>query len=335
VGKRGQPAIQIAVNPDGAHAVGLQLDRDHLTGVLVNLDGLVNFRVVTEWRFPTPDEALPLLAQAVEHLCAQAGVSSTKLWGVGVGVPGPIDIREGRLLAPPNFPGWDNYALRDELASLVNVPVYVETDATAAAIGDHWHGAGQRGDFFYVYLGEGIGGGLILDGHPYRGSSGSAGAFGHVSVDPYGGKCECGGTGCLELYASLSALHRTLEAEGRPYRREELVPMLVQGDKTLALWLEQAADRIVIALVAMANLLDPKSIVFGGRFPEPLLDRLLELVRERLPSRSLCSLNGGATVERALSSEDGVALGAAVLPLHHVFTPAHELLLKKFVGVPA
>jgi predicted NBD/HSP70 family sugar kinase len=334
-GRRGQPALEITLNPEGAFSIGLHLDRDHFTGVLVDLRGQVHQQMHHELDFPTPDEALPLLRRSVQHLIAARALQPERLWGIGLGLPGPIEAETGKLVAPPNFPGWDGISVAEALTQEPGLPVYVENDATAAAIGERWYGAGRlMNHFFYVYFGVGLGGGLVLNGHPYRGHWGNAAEFGHVPVEPGGRPCPCGGVGCLEQYVSMAALYKAMHQEGLAVRRpEDLEALFREKNPALLRWLEEAARYLVPALVAVENLLNPEAIFFGGRLPGPLLDYLLEQLAKLLPSRRMRGLPHHPRLERAQATGDAACLGAATLPFYETIAPSHHLLLKK-IGAP-
>ena len=157
------------------------------------------------------------------------------------------------------------------LSASMGVPVMVENDATAAAVGEQFHGVGRRlRDFFYVYIGVGVGGGMILSGHPYRGSAGRAGELGHIVVEPGGRPCACGNRGCLERYASLSAAQHALD--GRPEGTSRIDPSTIAAEVgRLGAWIELAAGHLATACVTIDNLLNPEAIVIGGTVPEAVL----------------------------------------------------------------
>ncbi len=329
-GRRGQPATELDINPQGGYAVGLHLDRDHLTGVLLDLAGNALQIAHHEWSFPSPSEALPRLAQTVRTLTQNQGLGLIDLWGVGVGLPGPLDFLGGSLINPPNFSGWNGVSVRSLLSAELGLSVFLETDATAAAVGERWFGRGrEQHDYFYVFFGVGLGGGIILDGKPYRGGFDNAAMFGHLPVEPNGLACACGGIGCLELYVSLASLYAALEAEGRHVNHVgELTELLAREDAALMAWLEQAAEKMTRAVVIIENLLNPKAVIFGGRLPAPLLDWLINRLEEQLPVLQMRALPHHPHLLRAQALDNAAALGAATLPLFEMFTPGHKALAK-------
>ncbi len=126
---------------------------------------------------------------------------------VGVGAPGVILGEKGIVVKSPNFPDWNNLPLRDELERALHLPVVIENDANAAALGEQWLGAGQGiGSMILLTLGTGVGGGIVLNGRIWHGADGMAGEIGHMTIVPDGRKCGCGNTGCLEMYASARGI---------------------------------------------------------------------------------------------------------------------------------
>lgn len=336
-GRRGQPAIELDINPQGGYAIGLHLDRDHLTGALLDLSGTIHQVIHHEWEYPAPAEALPRLAETVLTLIKDQGLTRDAVWGVGVGLPGPLDMLAGSLVNPPNFPGWNGVPLRRLLSEQLDLPVFLETDATAAAVGERWFGQGRDvHDYFYVFFGIGLGGGMILDGRPYRGGFDNAAMFGHIPVEPSGPRCACGGIGCLELYVSLASLYAALKAQGRiVHHIAELEALMDQQDAALLAWLESAAGHLTQALVTVENLINPKAIIFGGRLPAPLLDWLIRRLERRLPEVQMRALAHHPRLLRAQATSDAAALGAATLPLFETFTPGQKSHSKTGMFSPA
>ncbi len=323
IGRRGQPATELDINPRGGYAVGLSLDRDYLTGVLLDLAGTAHQFVHHEWSFPSLSDALPRMVDTVGQLVREHGLQLEDVWGVGVGAPGPLDLQAGSLVNPPNFPGWNGLPLRALLSDALGLPVFLENVATAAAVGERWFGQGRDvPDYFYVFFGVGLGGGMILDGRPYRGGFDNAAMFGHLPVEPNGPPCECGGTGCLEGYVSMAALYRALAAGGHAVlKADALAGLFEANDPVLMDWLAQAAERLARALVTVENLLNPTTIILGGRLPVPLMDWLLARLEARLPSLQMRALTRHPRLLRASATDHAAALGAATLPLFEMFTP--------------
>jgi len=134
---------------------------------------------------------------------------TASLCGMGIGVPGIIDMKTGMLRESPNLPGWADYPVRDEIERRLATRVILDNDANVAALGEKWLGAAKEvDDVAMLTLGTGVGGGLVLGGRIWHGMTGMAGEFGHITVEPEGVQCNCGNRGCVEQYASASAVVR-------------------------------------------------------------------------------------------------------------------------------
>jgi predicted NBD/HSP70 family sugar kinase len=205
-------------------------------------------------------------------------------------------------------PALQTRSLVDTLSARLGADVFLENDATAAALGERLNGvAREAADFFYVFIGEGVGGGLVVRGEPDRGLSGNAGEFGHVVVDPRGPRCYCGNRGCLGEYLSLSSRRRAMEAHGEA------------SEDADAAWIADAATALSVALVGVENMLDPAMVVLGGTAPSSLLARLIEEIGELRPSVRQ-GLGGNRLVMSGLG-EHSASLGAAALPIIAATSP--------------
>jgi predicted NBD/HSP70 family sugar kinase len=331
-GARGQPPTEIKLNPDGAFSIGLHLDRDHLTGVLVNLQGHTLERVHFEVAYPTPEQAVVLMLEIVARFERQVKDERKSLWGIGIATPGPIEDASRRLISPPDFPGWDGVSLLDEIGTPTNQPVFVEKDGNAAAIGERWYGAGRAyKDFVYIYLGPGIGGGLILEGHPYRGAMGHAAEFGDVVRTTTNLAAGRGwDDASAENAVDLAILYRLMAKRGITVRDPQHLEQLFDAGEPLVLqWLENTAKLLVPPLMILEDLFDPEAVIFGGRLTEPLLNHLLERLRSSLPSRMIRGVPRACRFERSQLVKDAACLGAASLPFFDAIAPSRDALLKQ------
>ncbi|NNG04790.1 MAG: ROK family transcriptional regulator [Inquilinus sp.] len=327
---RGQPPVELSIDPAGGYTVGLQLDHARLSGVLVNLAGTVCGRTVEPIATPEPATAMPRLAAAVEALIDGAEVPRTRVLGCGVVMPGPFDVETLSSVGPTTLPGWHGIDVAGRLTAATGLPVLVENDATAAALGERLHGAARDlRTFFYLYLGVGLGAGLILDGQPYRGAWGNAGEFGHIVVAPDGAPCFCGNNGCLERYASLHAAFEAMRAAGKCVgTTADLAALAAAGDPAMTGWLDSAARHLRIALNAVENLLDPEAVLIGGDLPDRLAEALIDRLTPLPPSVSARRDRHWPRLIRATAGAEATALGAAALPLFDSVSPSFSLLVK-------
>ena len=266
--------------------------------------------------------------------------------GVGVGSPGPRELPAGRLHNPPNLPGWDGFDLRAAMEERLQIPVIVDGDANAAALAEFTFGSGKLlavDSLCMLTLGTGVGSGIVLNGQLWHGSAGMAGEAGHLTINPEGPICGCGNTGCLEAYASATALTRAagrLIAMGRAssfilqksvaasLTAGELATAARQGDPDAEYIYAEAGRALGIGMAALINMLNLPLYVVGGGVAQSwdLISPALfgELQRRsyvyRLTAaggRACNGMPGGGTqiLPAKLGPEAGL-LGACILPLH-------------------
>ena len=332
---RGAPSVMLALRPDCAFSIGIDLDKDHLTAVLVDFVGTVRHRRHMELNFPLPDEAMDLIVETAGALMAAEGVRLDQIWGVGVGLPGPLDIASGSVVTnvvnPKAFPGWVDVPVADILMQRLQTPIYLENNATAAAVGERRYGAGRHiSTFFYVFFGAGLGGGMIINGQPYEGRTGNAGELGYV---PTSGELDGAGEfkrPHLGVYFNLPRLYKLLAGAGRSVAvPTDLEPLLEEGNPHLLEWLDTGAEKLAPVVLGIEYLLDPEAIFFGGRLPAPLIRALMERLETILPNIRVDGKHFMPKLLTATAGADAAALGVATLPLHAAFAPAPKVLMKR------
>ena len=329
---RGQPATPLSIDPDGAYSIGLQLDHQMLVGVLADLSGRIRARAAAAVDQPGPDSALPAMRRMVAKLRRTRGLDPDPdcLLGIGVAMPGPFGVEGITSVGPTALPGWQDFPLAAELQRATGLPVIVENDATAAAIGERLHGAArQLTSFVYLFVGTGLGAGLILGGQLYRGNARNAGEIGHMIVEPGGKPCVCGNRGCLERYLSLRAVYEWLELPDPDHASPELLTaLLARGDRRLEGWIDSVIAPMRRAINILESVLDPDAIVLGGFMPLPLLQRLFDRLEPLPPS---VGARRGRTSPRILlgaAGRESSVLGAAALPIFDEINPQYDVLLK-------
>ncbi|MCC6629850.1 MAG: ROK family protein [Chloroflexi bacterium] len=275
------------------------------------------------------------LNDVVDGALAKARVKASDLAGIGIGAAGQVDRASGVLISAPNL-AYDtaNLPLAAELRHHFGVPVVVGNDVEVAAIGEQRFGAGRDGaNFLCVFVGTGIGGGLVIDGQLYRGATGTAGEIGHIVVDAGGRHCGCGQRGCLEAYASRSAITRTLLGEiqrGRPSVLRELlaggepgvgsaairsglIAQAVAADDELTMSvLDEAAAYLGIGLASAINLVNPRRIILGGGLIEAV-DFFFEAVSRNARQGALPVPGGQIEIVRTGLGDNSGVVGAAVM----------------------
>jgi glucokinase-like ROK family protein len=228
-----------------------------------------------------PDRTLGRLEQLFDELLA-GRPAGRPLWGVGLGVPGPVEFSQGRPIAPPIMPGWDAYPVRDRLSARYQAPTWIDNDVNVMVLGELRAGIGRsEQELMYVKVGSGIGAGLVSGGRLHRGAQGAAGDIGHVSVlDDESVLCRCGNTGCLEAIAGGYALARDGLAAARAGRSAALADLLAAtgtvtardvtaaagaGDPASVALLTRSGRLVGRVLATLVNFYNPSLIVMGGQ----------------------------------------------------------------------
>ncbi|WP_200956840.1 ROK family protein [Phycicoccus sp. Root563] len=284
-----------------------------------------------------PDAVLSRVAEIFEQLLQQVGAGPA-VWGVGVGLPGPVEFATGRPVAPPIMPGWDGFDVRSFFAKQFRAPVWVDNDVNVMALGELRAGLAKGlSDVVYIKIGSGIGAGLVSQGRLHRGAQGCAGDIGHVTAEEGSSVlCRCGKFGCLEALAGGAALARDGEAAAREGASSYLAAVLergsaidgravskaaVHGDPVAINLLGDSARLVGLTLARIVNFFNPSLILVGGGVAEagdyylaevrqtvlsrslPLATRSLQVVRSRIDDRA--GLRGAAhmVMDALLSAE--------------------------------
>jgi predicted NBD/HSP70 family sugar kinase len=325
----------LRINPDAGYAIGIQLVRSSLAVGVVDLAGDIRGRAETAIEHDeAPERVLSRLPGLVDDALAAAGVPPERVLGAGIGAPGPLDLHEGRLLNVLHPRSWPHFPLAGAVADVLGLRVIMDNDATAAALGEHWRGVGEGAEsFVYLYIGDGIGGGLVLDGQAYRGLRGNTGEISHIQVDPGGPPCECGSNGCLALYTDGRGLLResarvVLEAPAnRPVENAPatLAELVAHPDPRIAAVLDQAGEHLARVVFECSLILDPELIVLGGPLVPVLGARLGAAVTRGLER---IAEQGAPPPRVALSASgsDAGVIGAATLVLHDLYAPTARKL---------
>jgi glucokinase len=302
------------------YSIGVDLGGTNLRAAAINSKGAVLDRV----SLPAMYDAGPLnvvndIVSAIKTLAARLGDGS--LLGVGIGVPGFIDMDTGVVIGSANLPGFQGFPVRDEIQKHLGIPIILENDANAAALGEKWMGAGQNvKDLILLTLGTGIGGGVITDGKILHGSHGMAGEFGHMTVFPDGNPCGCGNTGCLEKHASataVAAMGRMMHFGQEINTAEDVFNLALAGQER-ARWVFEAMGRALgIALASLINVFNfPLYLLSGG--PLPAWDFFAPSMLAEVHKRSFTFARTGTRIEKAMLGADAGLFGAAYLPLQQI-----------------
>ena len=265
----------------------------------------------------SPAEAETQLMQALIS-AIHPFAASHEITAIGIGFPGFFDHQNQLLRSSPNIPMLANFPLAAHLSEALNLPVAVENDALCAAIGEQRFGAGQGCDnLLHITLGTGIGGGLILNNAPYGGERGMAMEFGHLCVEPGGRTCGCGNQGCVEAYASATAISRRyLEASGEALSTKAIYQLAQQGDESAKEIIQSAGHYLGMAIAESVKLLDITTITLSGGLcgAWPLLE---PAILETLNRQLIPPLQGRIDIRRSQLDDRSGILGAAYIATRH------------------
>jgi glucokinase len=278
-------------------------------------------RIVAYGRVPTgaddgPQAVVERIAQGTAELERELP-DGKRIAAVGVCCPGPMDHRTGRLMEPPNLQRLHHTPLGQMLAERLELPVSLEHDAKAAALGEFYYGAGRvETSMIYIVVGTGVGAAVIADGQLYRGAHNIAGELGHITLDRHGDLCSCGSRGCVETHMSGPWLarhyQRALQQAGRDYKRpvsgEQVARLAEEGDESAVQVMTEAGEALGVAVASLAMLLDISLYVVGGSVARSGA-LLLEPARKIVPQYSYESVSSRVRIVATELHEDGPILG--------------------------
>jgi glucokinase len=270
------------------------------------------------------------IARCVHDAVDEADLTLKQVAGIGIGAPGAVDFADGRVIFAPNLEGWKNVPLKKHLEKALGVPVFVENDCNIAALGVHVAELkGKPKSLIGIFVGTGIGGGLIINGELYGGFNHTAGEIGHMVLDINGPKCGCGNKGCFEALASRSAIFQQIKAGVKDGEKTMLVEMLGddladlrsgdlrkairRGDKFVDKVIEGAAEYIGIGIANLVNILSPEVVVLGGGVIEALADEMMSVIVETAQDYAMPGTMEGVEVVASRLGDSAGITGGAVL----------------------
>ncbi|MDI5970726.1 ROK family transcriptional regulator [Streptomyces sp. SL13] len=317
----GRPRKVLRLGGTDEFAVAADLGGRHArVGVVLPGGGLADVSTVPFAIADGPEASLSRLAETLEHLAEQRG--RARLRGVGLALPGPVDVGSGAVTLPSRMPGWNKFPVGAWLRERFGVPAALENDANCMALGEHTTHPGERRQSITVKIGSAIGAGVIADGKLYRGATGAAGDITHVRIDAAGHiPCSCGNTGCLETVASGAALVRVLREGGADVHSvEDVVRLASDADPQATRAVRRAGGYLGQVLAANVNFFNPDAVYLGGILST--LEPLVAAVRSRLYEDCHPLVTEHLTIERASLGPDAGLFGAGQLALQHAVTHA-------------
>jgi len=333
-------------------AIGVDLGGTNLRIAAVDSNGKVLEKITTSTQVARGrDQVIDEMCTAIQEVVSKQK-NAGELAGIGIGVPGIIEMKTGMLRESPNLPGWHNYPVRDEIQRRLKATVILENDANAAALGEKWLGAAAGVDDMCMFtLGTGVGGGVVMQRQIWHGMTGMAGELGHINVEPEGHPCKCGSRGCLEQYASATAVKRmaqeAISAGNAPqmaramkedveFTSKVIYDLAMQGDAPARGVFERVGKALGIVVADMVNIFNFPMYVIGGGVSsawDAFAPLMLETVgrnsfvyRATAPTENIQAGNvpnrsvRGTMITRAMLGGDAGLIGAARLPM--TATPA-------------
>lgn len=300
--------------------IGVDLGGTNLRTALLSVDGdILDKRKEYTHAADGWKKVVARLVDNINQLRQIAEQRGLHVMAVGVGAPGVIKMDTGVVVKSPNFPDWNNLPLRDELEKTLRIPVVIENDANAAALGEQWRGAGCGIDsMILLTLGTGVGGGIVLNNKIWQGADGMAGEIGHMTLIPDGRPCGCGNTGCLEMYASARGIvqsYREASGTSAAARASEVTSEMVyrsarSGDAVALRVMKDMGRLLGIGIASLINIFNPQMIVLGGGVKDAW-DLFIGATHEEIMRRAFQVPAERTRIVPSLLGDDAGMIGAA------------------------
>lgn len=326
----GRKPILLDISSSSPCIMGILIKRGFCTAILADLKGRILDRV--NYEFPNQvqaDQLLNILMTLYSQLCSR---QDRHIAAIGIASAGPVDSVNQVIMNPPNFYGITNLPVTKLIQEKTGTPAFLISDGSGGALAEKLYGQAKGLDsFVYLHIMNGIGAGFILDGKIYNGTRGQVGEVGHTSIDFSGPVCDCGNTGCLELYANLANMNQTirslqkahpksslLPAEKREYTWQEIVNAAAHMDYFATAALDEFCGYLSCALVNVVNLLDVEHVILGyDAAPEVnLLEAMLE---KKMNARALSAKYRKIKVVKSVFGEDAPLLGSVAVVANKIF----------------
>jgi predicted NBD/HSP70 family sugar kinase len=322
--KAGRKPMRLALNPARHSLIGVEITPELVRCLAMNLAGdALWYETAHVSHDEEPESVLDRTADIVRR--GLSAVSSRLCLGIGVAVPGTLNVKLGAVVRAPRLHKWKDVPVRDRLQAKLNAAIRVERIANCLALAERWFGeASAAEDVLCINLGDGVGMGILHDGEIYRGAQQMAGEFGHVTLDPNGPLCACGDHGCVEAYCSLHAVIENLRA-AKAYRDNmniaDIVSAANAGDPAIKTVFAQMGEKLGLGVANLIDLFNPTLVILSGQLA-PAADLFLPAVREQISKHAYKQAS-----QRILISTLGdraVAIGACGTVLQSIFE--HEIV---------
>lgn len=324
---RGRKPSVLRLGSRFGYAVGVEVEQDTMSVCGMAFSGETIYS--RETHPPTGDRDR-IERVLVDEIRAATGECSAAdrgpLLGVGVGIAGLVNAREGLVLYSPGLPGWENVPLAATLRGELATEVIVDDGVRCMALAEKRHGSARDLDtFLFIYLGRGVGSGIILDNRIYRGKNGVSGEFGHITVRENGPLCTCGNRGCLEALASTNAIlararellaanvYSALRGAAQPLQLADLYAAALAGDKLAGMVIAETEESIGIGIADLINIFDPGTVILAGEVVSNLHELILDGILRTVRRRAMHSIAQRTDIRRSAFDSNSAALGAATM----------------------
>lgn len=326
----------LSINPKAGYLIGASIRKDKLIWVLSDLSGKILQSMSEE--LETVDEVRKIISQlsnGINKIIRNGGISLSEIYGVGVGIPGILDIERKIGITNIHVNDWSNIRIREMIQKEINLPVFLENNNNLTALAENRFGQGKGiSNFLALDISFGIGMGMFLDGHPYIGTQGRAGEAGHIQIDPEGPFCTCGNRGCLESMVSIPSLVKQARESITQGVVSEIVQLasnnidnieiemiceaLHKRDKLAINLMQKAADNIGLVVGNIVNLLNPERIILGGEITNAGQE-FLDMLNQAIEKTKFLPDTHFKTVYSKLPWPQSVAMGAIALVQKKIF----------------
>lgn len=312
------------------NVIGVDMGGTKILSAVIDAEG----NILGTAKVPTkadrgPSVVIDRIAGSIRKAIDKSGVAAASIQAVGIGAPGPLDPATGVVIFAPNL-RWKDVRLKDELEARVGFPTYVDNDVNVGTLGEHVFGAGQGfQNVVGIFVGTGIGGGIILQGELFHGASKTAGEIGHIIVKAGGPRCGCGTRGCLEAIASRTAMTKQFQkaikkgqksvlseltrGDLSAIRSGVLAKAIRLNDKLTLKVIKKTTKYLGVGIGSIVNFLNPEMIVLGGGVVEALDDTFLDDIRAAAKKYALPNTLSGVQIVPAKLGDNAGILGAAAL----------------------
>lgn len=323
-GNVGRRRVMLGFDNRSYRIIGLYIGRSTIELVLMNLNGEVIQSIERDvTQLKGPEQYMTMILPLLTHMKKRTEDAGYKILGLGIAVPGPMDIEKGKLRTPPNFPGWSDFPIIETFVNEFGLPTLMDDDARTAALAERWYGLGRSVfDLVFITMGVGIGGGVISKGEIVRGTNGLCGQIGHMTMVMDGQLCDCGNRGCWETVGAIPGI---LSRWRGGDTMGELILAFHRGEPEAIKCIDDTLSYLETALINIYNMYDPEVIVLGGSL-YPFLEDQLDRVRARLKSRSYAFARESLRVEQSKFGTSQSTVGAAAMLFRELLTEPLRLL---------